>query len=491
MSIRHGRSLALAVMLALGACTWGPEPTTSGGMWPQSSLDEVREAQRLADAGDLRYTWQVEPELAAHLDDAEIFARFLWEELGWEEFRGGVYRGSLRHPGGEVFDDIVFVRCAPGQTNPLYPNDDLGGGCAPTIDEFRYETVQIGVAQLGRRDHPSGIWVVTRWVVLQSSSQLHTIDNQVQQVVPPSDAEVADLMEVFLQARVDGEGAQEYLSEQTLQARVDGEGGTLWEAVPVLYSTTTGASYERFEVERVEGPVWPEGWLEMKVRLFAEGGQTVVEQFFFLDRHPDGRFVLEYQDDRTTENGTAVPEPYGILDGEVTFHAVGSTWAVYLPRPDSAFLFHVSDSALLMVLADPLPTEPACAEGRGPVSAEALAQIVRSNPDLEATVPVAVSVGGIDALRLDVSAARGATVCPSVLVRDSAGGFGGQGGIPVVSRPQGAALDRGQRMRLYLVDLPEGSARTLAIAIVGPEADFERVVEAAAPIVDSFEFRTR
>jgi hypothetical protein len=43
---------------------------------------------------------------------------------------------------------------------------------------------------------------------------------------------------------------------------------------------------------------------------------------------------------------------------------------------------------------------------------------------------------------------------------------------------------------LYLVDLPGGSARILSIAIVAPESSFESVVEAAAPILDSFEFHT-
>ena len=43
-------------------------------------------------------------------------------------------------------------------------------------------------------------------------------------------------------------------------------------------------------------------------------------------------------------------------------------------------------------------------------------------------------------------------------------------------------------MRLYLLDLPGGSTRTLTIAIVASGRDFERVVEAAAPILDSFEF---
>ena len=46
-------------------------------------------------------------------------------------------------------------------------------------------------------------------------------------------------------------------------------------------------------------------------------------------------------------------------------------------------------------------------------------------------------------------------------------------------------------MRLYLLDLPEGSAtRILAIAIVAPEARFEDVIEAAAPIIESIEFHT-
>jgi hypothetical protein len=47
-------------------------------------------------------------------------------------------------------------------------------------------------------------------------------------------------------------------------------------------------------------------------------------------------------------------------------------------------------------------------------------------------------------------------------------------------------------MRLYLLDLPEGmSARILAIAISAFDSEFERVVKAAAPVLDSFEFRTR
>jgi hypothetical protein len=45
------------------------------------------------------------------------------------------------------------------------------------------------------------------------------------------------------------------------------------------------------------------------------------------------------------------------------------------------------------------------------------------------------------------------------------------------------------RMRLYLLNLPEGmSARILGIAIAASDQGFERVMEAAAPTLDSFEF---
>jgi hypothetical protein len=46
-----------------------------------------------------------------------------------------------------------------------------------------------------------------------------------------------------------------------------------------------------------------------------------------------------------------------------------------------------------------------------------------------------------------------------------------------------------QLVRLYLLDLPGGSARVLAIVIFN--ADLDQALELAAPIVDSIEFHTR
>jgi hypothetical protein len=110
---------------------------------------------------------------------------------------------------------------------------------------------------------------------------------------------------------------------------------------------------------------------------------------------------------------------------------------------------------------------------------------IRSNPDLETTVPVAANVGGIDALRLDVAAVPGASTCPRV--------GGPEVSVPVVSvsdREGWGVIVHGELGRLYVLDLPGGSARALVIMITAPEAAFERTVEAAAPVVDSFEFHT-
>jgi len=499
MSIRHGRSLALAVMLALAGCAPAPEgtdtTTTSGGMWPQSSLEEVREAQELADAGDPRYTWQVlGPVSFNDPRQTEFITRFLQEGLGWKEFDLSVFPGLYAGVPDDRPWEFLAVRCAPGQTNPLYPNDPEGRGCAPTIDEYRYETVYVNAGTPVRvADDPSAIWVLTRWMMLQPTDVQVTGTNyrddngdifrrQVRQVVPPSDAEVSALVEAFLQARVDGEGAEEYLSPAGSQ-------------IPLLYATTSGDPYERSEFELVQGPVWPGGWREFTVRLFAAGGSTVVEQFFLVERDEEGRLVLVYaaldpfEEVFTTENGEALAEPYEFLDGEVTFDAA-PPWDWYVggwgfTTTMTTLEFDESDQ-ILAVVADPRPVETGCQQGPAAADAEALARTIRSDPDLEATAPMAVSVGGVEALRMDVIAATGASVC------DAWGG-------PQVVTPndhdlewRGVALKHGHRMRLYLLDLPEGlSARILAIAIVAPEARFERVAEAAAPILASFEFHAR
>ena len=80
------------------------------------------------------------------------------------------------------------------------------------------------------------------------------------QVAQPTEAEVTELLNGFLEARIAGEGAEEYLL--TLSEAPD-------VLPPLLYATTSGAPYGRAEFEPVAGIKWPYGWMAFKVRLFA------------------------------------------------------------------------------------------------------------------------------------------------------------------------------------------------------------------------------
>ena len=446
-----------------------PATTAYGQLWPQTSLEEVRQAQELADAGDHRYTWQVAPELGNgqlaqhHPKDAEIFTRFLEEKLGWESY---LWDEAFAHPEGLDDGDVVYIRCAPGGTNSLYPADPASPGCAPTIDERSYETVKINVAQLARQG-PRGIWVVTGSEMIEPAEQ----------VPPPSDAEITAFLEAFLLARIDGEGAEDYAgsAEDDLNAveRMN-------QGIPLLYATSSGAPYERSAFELVDGPVWPSGQMLFDVSLFADNGETTVEQRFSLERDESGRLRLVYnvQPDGpgTTENGKAMPVQYGFLDDEVTYSAAyplepandgfndSNRLGIDGLLPDDDTLRRV-----LVMLADPRPIEPGCAEAPAAADAEALARSIQSDPDFEATAPVSVTIGGAPALRMDVIGQPGGNSC-DLLLKD-------------------APFSVESRARLYLLDLPVGSqARVLAIATITDEDSFETVLDWAAPIVDSIEF---
>lgn len=455
-----------------------PAPLTSGGMWPQSSIEEVREAQELADAGEPAYTWQVDPQLAseegwAHLNDpgAEIVERFLREELGWEEFVFDVFQeqhGPVDSSGAGGFHrGVVFLRCAPGETNPLYPvdTDQLPAArCAPTIDELRYETVSLDLSQLGRLG-PDGIWVVSGWRMIAPFTQADP------QIV---EAEATAHLEDFLQARIAGEGAEGYI---------------VWQEVPLLYATTTGARYARFEIERVSEPLWPYGDMDFTVRLIADGGETVVEQPISLGhdgfvesggqppRATLAYFLIAWE---TTENGQPVPVPYEFLDGTVTASAA-APWLKSLHFEDA---LAPDDQALERVALGADSVQVSCHASPAAADAAALAASIQSDPDLVATAPVEVTISGIAGLRMDVTIAPGASACPE-------GRKGSEPNPEDRIRGTGFLLEQASRMRLYLVDVPEGSTtRILAIAAVAPDARFEAVLDTATPIIESIEFHS-
>ena len=193
----------------------------------------------------------------------------------------------------------------------------------------------------------------------------------------------------------------------------------------------------------------------------------------------------------TTENGQPVAE----LSQSVTF-GVPDGWRYsfagwdFTPTMETLLLYGEYNERVALV-ADPRPVETGCEVGPAPADAEALAQSIRTDPDLEVSEPVAVSVGGIEGVRMDVVAVPGASDCE------------GEGWPAALAATEWAATELndeshalvdmpvGSRMRLYLVDLPEEiSARILAVAIVAPESRFKSVVEAATPILDSFEFHS-
>ena len=453
-----------------------PTVPTSGGMWPQGDLDAVRAAQALADAGDPAATWQIEPELAtdewwAHLRDpgAEIAERFLREVLGWDHVLFDPYAENGSE--GGVIRDVVYLRCGPGDVNPLYPvapsgHQEAPGAerCAPTLDRFRYEAVRLDLAQLERRG-PDGVWVVSRWAMTPPVTQ-----------VDPAvvESQATEHLEEFLRARIAGAGAEGFVEVE--RSAVDDD-------VPLLYATSAGSPYERYELVRLGVPTWPNADMQFVVRLVADGGRTVVEQTVEV-WNVAGQ--LRYWHDRgdTSENGEAVAVRYSLLDDAVTLSAA-RPWALD-PFSTAALVLGDRSDGRVQLVADPFPVLSGCERGDAPGDAASLAAVLASDSDLVVSAPVPVVVGGLDGVQLDVAVAPTAAACadaglPLVLTADSE---------CCSAWAASLALDPGARMRLTLVDLPEGSAqRVLAIAVSADGERFDAALDAAAPVVDTIALR--
>lgn len=286
-------------------------------MWPQSSLDEVVDGQESADLGDPVYAWQVDAQLFsagdewwAHLRDeggSEIVERFLRDELGWEAFLFNPYFSTEEAGGGDgTIGGIAYLRCAPGETNSLYPIAPIGHQeapgaelCAPTIGQFKYEMVQFNLSQLARQGS-AGMWVVTDWTITAPFTQVDPL---------PVETEAIAHLEDFLRARIAGVGAEGYV-------QVNGTFESTKE-VPLLYTTADGSPYERFEIEHMNEPLWPSGDMQFTVRLFADGDETVIEQLVSLMR-VNGETVFLHEAASTTANGEPYAVPLVFFEGEKT-----------------------------------------------------------------------------------------------------------------------------------------------------------------------------
>ena len=303
----------------------------------------------------------------------------------------------------------------------------------------------------------------------------------------PVGPKVTAILGGFLEARIAGAGAEQYLGNEEL--------------VPLLYAATSGARYERAEFEQVPGIEWPYGNTAFKVRLF--GGDTVVEQLFFVG--PDDPLRLTYERDGfgteippTAENGRPVAMSYLYFDGEMTLRAA-HPWIFSGPDtypnpfgrliPEGPGVPPTTDGGQrndgwdrLFLIGDPA-LYGACQAGPNSIDAAALAESILSHPSIEATAPVAASVGAAEALMMDIKIPAGTTIF--VPLNDRGDPCRTAILTPVVVGNHAT----GDWMRLYVLDAPNGSSmRTLAIAIVAPEARFQRAVEAAMPVVDSLEF---
>ena len=435
-------------------------PVAGTPVWPQTSLEEARQAQALADAGDRNYTWQVSPRWVQpgqhHPMSLEFFDRFLKEKLGWDN---ATWDEAFAHREGLKAGDVIFVRCGPDGTNPLYPNDPAHPLCAPTLDDYRYETVKVHVTQ-PVKEGEAGIFVVTGWEMIEPAVQ----------VAPASDAEIAASLGAFLRARVDGAGAEGLVDFDTYDDPLAGE--RVSQEIPLLYATSDGAPYKRSEFEVIGRPEWPTGGMSFKTRLFTENDATVVEQQFGLARVGTAAPRVRFGFDPTTENGQAVPETFGFLDGEVTYRVTAplgpsqdgdrgpNRLAIegLLPNDDNP-------RKVLLFLADPQPLGPRC--GEAPLAnAEALARSIQGAADFAAHPPVPVTVGGLPALQLDV----------------------------MLGSPSGCSIELEHspgtdRARLTLVDLPPGgAARILVLATVSDADSIQTVLGYAAPVIASIEF---
>jgi hypothetical protein len=284
--------------------------------------------------------------------------------------------------------------------------------------------------------------------------------------VPTLDAEDTALLQAFLGARLAGEGAEQYLLSDLPE---------LFETTtvpPLLYATTGGAAYARFEIERV--PEWETqpGWTKVEVRLFAEDGTVVEQSFHVVDQ--DGQHGLVYGqrsgDVSTTENWQPVPVPFSILNGEVTFAAY-PPWKEDYESSEASTAFQKSswNLAWFVIATEPLSVGTACENGPAPTDAEALARTIMADPDIEAAEPVPVRIAGIDGLQIDVAKSDYNWLCawtPDALT----------------------AFQGGGQIRLYIVDYPGESAKVLTFAFVAGPDEWEDAIDDIVPILDSIQF---
>lgn len=237
-----------AVLLTVGCTTTeGPRPAPQPasvpwlGIWPQDSQEEAERAQEAAASGDPSYDWQVAP------DGVRVALRYAREQLGWTDFQGHDLnvRGPVRR--------LRVIRCAP-RPNIEYPKQE----CAPRTSGI-YPAVYITLRQLLAHGD-EGLWFVT-----------DVLPNELRQA-DPVDARVARrAVARFMQSRIEGQGAEEFLSA---------EGRKVVGRANPLYSLAEGSPNADSEIVFVDGPSWPFSTFEVGVRMILESGAGLEDTLF-------------------------------------------------------------------------------------------------------------------------------------------------------------------------------------------------------------------
>jgi hypothetical protein len=283
------------------------------------------------------------------------------------------------------------------------------------------------------------------------------------QPAPPPDAEDAALLQTFLAARVAGQGAEQHVGRHLQRD----------DRMPLLYANTSGAAYERFEIERVQDE---DRGARYTVRLFTAGGTMVEQGLGVFDGvgDQDGQRVVAYSGP-TLEDGRAVLLPFDLHDGEVRF-GVSSTWDVeWVDDAVGSFRHRFltgagSQGSAIVIAAEPLSVGAACINRPAPADAKALARNIVSGSGHEVSDPVPVRIAGIDGLQVDVAVADGAVEFLCTFEE---------------SRTLGGIQSGGNRMRLYLLDRPGDSRGVVTIAVMSHPDEFHDTIAEVAPILNS------
>jgi hypothetical protein len=175
--------------------------------------------------------------------------------------------------------------------------------------------------------------------------------------------------------------------------------------------------------------------------------------------------------------------PHRFFGGTVTFAAANPPWS--LSHLDGNTILFGTGYQGIHFLVDPQPVGAGCEVDPAAADAASMAARVGGDPDIRASDPIPVRISGTDGVQMDVAGADGASQCVQL---------GEPGLFKVAGTPSGdwgayLGLNSRWRYRLYLLDVP-GSSQIVAILVFAHDRQFDAVMQAATPVLDSIHLRS-